>query len=296
MNNLFNYDNQELFVLTRENVDNSVEFVGEILFRANDIARILGYANPRDAILKQVSSDDKVKVKNKDLIAINKKVNNAGETFVTESGMYSLVFNSTLDSSKKFKQWVTAEVLPTIRKTGVYGVNKPATISLGSVIEEQLMFHIEEILDAKLKNYKVKEVEELVSLFRAYGMTKKKAGEMAHKTLKLNSSADSIFNGYLQDQQEEDVRRQYGQVKAYVRELVKLGYDYQQAWTIFSDEILFKTGYDLAKEKGTLMAKGNKKATLLDAAYSCGVTKDAAKLMKQRVNREIKRKNKLENK
>lgn len=83
-------------------------------FVARDIAEALGYINGRDAIAKHVDDEDKGVAKcdtlggKQDLQVIN------------ESGLFALVFGSKLSSAKKFKHWVTSEVLPTIRKTGVY--------------------------------------------------------------------------------------------------------------------------------------------------------------------------------
>lgn len=93
----------------------------EPLFCAADVCKALGYANGRDAIAKHVSEDD---------VAKRDTIDNLGRTqtasFVNESGLYSLIFGSKLDSAKAFKKWVTSEVLPTIRKHGVYAT--PQTI------------------------------------------------------------------------------------------------------------------------------------------------------------------------
>ena len=96
---------------------------GEIWFVGNDVATALGYSNPRDALAKHVDDDDKKNfnlntVANRDGIAGNPNV-----TLINESGFYSLVLSSKLPSAKKFKRWVTSEVLPSIRKTGKYNVN-----------------------------------------------------------------------------------------------------------------------------------------------------------------------------
>lgn len=93
----------------------------EPLFCAADVCKALGYANPRKAVADHVSEDDVTK---RDII------DNLGRTqtasFVNESGLYSLIFGSKLDSAKAFKKWVTSEVLPTIRRHGVYAT--PQTI------------------------------------------------------------------------------------------------------------------------------------------------------------------------
>lgn len=87
----------------------------EIFFRATQLAELLQYKNPHDALRKHVDSDDLAK---REIVnTVNKR---AQVLFVNESGMYSLVLSSKLEQAKKVKRWVTSEVLPTIRKTGKY--------------------------------------------------------------------------------------------------------------------------------------------------------------------------------
>lgn len=84
----------------------------EPLFKASDVCTALGYSNPRDAVAKHVDEDDVAKRDAIDSIGRNQQVN-----YVTESGLYALVFGSKLESAKAFKKWVTSEVLPSVRKT-----------------------------------------------------------------------------------------------------------------------------------------------------------------------------------
>lgn len=97
----------------------TIEIDGEPWFVGNDVAKSLGYTNPRDAILNHVFDDDKG-VEKLDTLGGAQNM-----TVINESGMYSLIFNSRLESAKKFKHWVTSEVIPSIRKTG--GYNLPQT-------------------------------------------------------------------------------------------------------------------------------------------------------------------------
>ena len=87
----------------------------EPIFCAADICRALGYANGRKAIADHCEEGDETK---RDII------DNLGRTqaatFVNESGLYSLIFGSKLESAKQFKKWVTSDVLPSIRKHGMY--------------------------------------------------------------------------------------------------------------------------------------------------------------------------------
>ena len=94
---------------------------GEPLFCASDVCKALGYANGRDAVANHVNEDDVAK---RDIIDSLGRTQSA--SFVNESGLYSLIFGSKLESAKTFKKWVTSEVLPSIRKHGVYAT--PQTI------------------------------------------------------------------------------------------------------------------------------------------------------------------------
>ncbi|HAT4302335.1 TPA: hypothetical protein I9089_002443 [Clostridium perfringens] len=88
---------------------------GEPWFIGKDVAEKLGYARPTKAIQDKVDEDDKDVVPIQDSIGRNQNT-----PIINESGLYSLILSSKLPSAKKFKKWVTGEILPTIRKTGGY--------------------------------------------------------------------------------------------------------------------------------------------------------------------------------
>lgn len=92
----------------------TVTIDGEPWFTAKDVATALGYSNTRDAIAKHVDDDDK------NTVVIRDGKGNPNQTIINESGLYSLVLSSKLPTAKKFKHWITSEVLPAIRKHGVY--------------------------------------------------------------------------------------------------------------------------------------------------------------------------------
>lgn len=108
MNNLQIFNSSEFGNMRTVTIDEEPWFVGK------DVAEALGYSNARDALSKHVDKEDKGVAKcdtpggKQDLSIIN------------ESGLYALIFGSKLESAKRFKHWVTSEVLPTIRKTGGY--------------------------------------------------------------------------------------------------------------------------------------------------------------------------------
>lgn len=92
-----------------------VEIGGEPWMVGKDVAAALGYSNPRDALAKHVDDEDKSSVAFRDGTSGNPNL-----TVINESGLYSLVLSSKLPNVKKFRRWVTSEVLPSIRKHGTY--------------------------------------------------------------------------------------------------------------------------------------------------------------------------------
>mgnify|MGYP005914516035 FL=1 len=90
----------------------------EVWFVGKDVAEALGYSNTRDALTKHIDNEDRADV------AIHDGRQNRSMIIINESGLYSLVFSSKLPSAKKFKHWVTREVLPSIRKTGSYSMKQ----------------------------------------------------------------------------------------------------------------------------------------------------------------------------
>ncbi len=92
----------------------TVEIEGVIWFVAIDVATILGYSNPRDAIKKHVDDEDKGVAKCDTLGGAQDL------TIINESGLYSLILSSKMPKAKAFKRWVTSEVLPALRKHGAY--------------------------------------------------------------------------------------------------------------------------------------------------------------------------------
>lgn len=93
-----------------------IEINGEPWLIGKDVARALGYKNTRDALSRHVDSEDKG-VENYDSLGGGQKT-----VIINESGFYSLVLRSNLPAARKFKRWVTSEVLPSIRRNGAYMV------------------------------------------------------------------------------------------------------------------------------------------------------------------------------
>lgn len=104
-----------------------IEIDGEPWFVGKDVAMALGYSKPTDAVRKRVFEEDRGVSKMETPSGIQKM------TIINESGLYSLILSSKLESAKRFKHWVTSEVLPCIRKTGGYIVPQNANGNMGNM-------------------------------------------------------------------------------------------------------------------------------------------------------------------
>ena len=97
----------------------SMTIDGEPYFVGKDVAAALGYSNPQKAIRDHIDVEDKT-------VNESFSVNGTMPILINESGMYSLILSSKLEGAKRFKRWVTSEVLPSIRKTGAYATDSAA--------------------------------------------------------------------------------------------------------------------------------------------------------------------------
>lgn len=136
---IFNFEQNEVRTIL---VNDEPYFVGK------DVAGVLGYSNTKDALSRHVDSEDKT----------GSRITTSGQsremTIINESGLYSLILKSKLPNAKKFKRWVTSEVLPTIRKTGSY-TNVPKSFAqalrLAANLEEK-----NQLLEQQIAEYEPK--------------------------------------------------------------------------------------------------------------------------------------------
>jgi len=124
MNELTIFNNEEFGEIRTVEIDGEPWFVGK------DIATALGYSDTSDAIKRHIDEEDK----------LTRCFTDSGQSrqmyVINESGVYALVFGSKLESAKRFKHWITSEVLPQIRKTGSYAVAKTPTEMLVLMAQE----------------------------------------------------------------------------------------------------------------------------------------------------------------
>lgn len=111
MNDLQIFKSEDFGEIRTVDIDNEIWFVGK------DIAEALGYSNTREALKTHIDNDDIAEV------VIHDGSQNRNMKITNESGLYSLIFGSKLETAKNFKNWVTKEVLPAIRQHGAYITN-----------------------------------------------------------------------------------------------------------------------------------------------------------------------------
>lgn len=130
MNELQIFNNPEFGEIRAVDIDGEGWFVG------NDVAKALGYLKPTDAVSRHVDTEDTMK---RGILTMG------GEqqmNVINESGVYSLIILSTIPSARKFKKWVTSEVLPSIRKHGTYTM-QPLSVAQQLVAQANLMLEME---------------------------------------------------------------------------------------------------------------------------------------------------------
>ena len=169
MNELKVFKNQEFGSVRTLTLNDEPWFVGK------DVAKALGYADTFGALKKHVMGEDK----------LNCQIDSSGQkrdmTCVNESGLYSLIFGSKLESAQKFKRWVTSEVLPALRKTGQYQVKELS----GSELMAKALIEAQSVLAAKDKVIEEMKPKALFADAVATSHTSILVGELA-KILKQN--------------------------------------------------------------------------------------------------------------
>lgn len=167
---LFNFESHEVRSLL---LNNEPWFVGK------DVADVLGYSNSRKAMADHVDDEDKEVLTSRNVTLEN--IPNRGITVVNESGLYSLILSSKLPSAKKFKRWVTSEVLPALRKTGQYQVKELS----GSELMAKALIEAQNVLAAKDKQIEEMKPKALFADAVTASHTSILVGELA-KILKQN--------------------------------------------------------------------------------------------------------------
>jgi len=189
MNELQVFNNAEFGSVRTTVIDGEPFFVGK------DVAEILGYSNARDAIIKHVDDEDKGVAKCDTLGGMQDL------TIINESGLYSLILRSQLPKARKFKRWVTSEVLPAIRRHGVYAIdeileNPDLAIAALTQLKEERKRRKELELTTAIQNQQIAELKPKASYYdlilqnrntvpvtqiaKDYGMSGRRFNELLH--------------------------------------------------------------------------------------------------------------------
>ena len=132
-------NNIQLFTSAEFGDIRTIKDADAIYFVGKDVAEILGYTNPSKALADHVDPEDKLN--NETLLSLGQR----GGWLINESGLYSLVLSSKLPSAKRFKRWITSEVLPALRRQGGYMLTNE------NETPEQIMARALKIADEALK-------------------------------------------------------------------------------------------------------------------------------------------------
>lgn len=208
----------------------TVTIGGEPWLVGKDVAEKLGYADPRSAVSKKVDKEDRGVAKMATPSGVQEM------TIINESGFYSLVLSSKLPSAKKFKRWVTSEVLPSIRKTGSYSTEEK--LRTNNALLEERISSLEpkaEYYDFIMKSRKLIKVSDIAY---EYGTT---AVGFNLLLFRLGIQYRSHNTWFLTEQYEG---------KGYVRTDIRRSYDYRTGsyreyvhtrWTQKGVEFLYRT-------------------------------------------------------
>ena len=204
MNELQIFNSKEFGEIRTILINNEPWFIGK------DVATALGYSNTRDALMAHVEEEDKGVVKcdtpggKQDMVAVN------------ESGLYALIFGSKLSDAKKFKRWVTSEVLPSIRKTGGYSMKPMNTqeqiklLAQGNVELEKKIDYVNERVDSLEQDMPLYgcEIDEVKAHVNRKGV--KILGGKDSKAYRDSSIRSSVYSDMYRQ-----LKREFGAVASY---------------------------------------------------------------------------------
>lgn len=217
MENIRIFKNAEFGSVRTVDVDGVIHFVGK------DVAQALGYADTNKAIAMHV--DDEDKLNDKTALSLGQR----GGWLITESGLYSLVLSSKLPNAKKFKRWVTSEILPTIRKTGGYVNNDDMFINTYLPFADETT----KMLFKNTLNV-INNQNKLIS---------EQKNEIVRKSNVIQGFADDIPN---------PTKRKI------LNEVVRYGGKYQERWNILYKEFQATYGIDVSRRFKNYDEKGER--------------------------------------
>jgi hypothetical protein len=241
----------------------TVDIGGEPWFVGKDVAEVLGYSNANEAVQDHVDEEDKLN--SKTLLSFELDLGQRGGWLINESGLYSLILSSKLPNAKTFKKWVTSEVLPSIRKHGLYATdelldNPDLIIQMATKLKEERKVRKVLELENKVQSQQIAELQPKASYYdlilqckdlltvteisKDYGMSAKGLNTKLHE-LGVQYKQSSIWFLYSKYQD-----KGYTQTKtqSYTKSDGTIGSSVHTYWTQKGRLFL----YDLLKENGIL--------------------------------------------
>ncbi len=211
---------------------------GQPYFVGKDVAEILGYSNTKDAIAVHVDGEDKRIIQKSENTTLG--IPNRGLTIINESGLYSLILSSKLPTAKKFKRWVTSEVLPSIRKHGAYMtpetleqalLNPDTIIQLCTALKEEQQKRKKLETEVAMKNQMIAELNPKASYYDVILQTK---DTVAITTIaKDYGKSAKWLNNYLH---EKEVQFKQGKVWLLYQKYAEKGYTQSKTHTFEDDK------------------------------------------------------------
>jgi prophage antirepressor-like protein len=247
MNNKLQVFNNDEFKIQTIMLDGEPYFVGK------EVAKLLGYSNSRKAIRDHVDIEDR---RGEQIVTPGGKQKTI---IINESGLYSLILSSKLDSAKRFKKWVTKEVLPQIRKTGAYKlpeieyaeslrmladkIEENEALKLDNKIKQQQIMEMKPKADYCDKILSSKSLVTITQIAKDYGMSGKAMNQILHE-LNIQYKQSNQWLLYYQHQNKGytssetiEIPREDGTV------LVKMNTKWTQKGRLYLYERLKKKGY-----------------------------------------------------
>lgn len=189
---LFNFNGQQVRTIL---IDEEPYFVGK------DVAEVLGYARPGDALSK-IDERDRKTLNYKafgDLAPSLWKGNDySNKTIINDSGVYELIFRSELPQAKEFKRWVTSEVLPAIRKTGSYDKRLSQFANM-NLTDQLLMIATEQQKEVQAQNKRIAAIEQEIETTRYLHPAERKELDTTVKSKVYKMIAEDGFREYSSD-------------------------------------------------------------------------------------------------
>ena len=226
-------DNLQVFTKDEFGTIRTVQLNNETYFVGKDVAEALGYKNTRDALVAHVAEEDK-----KTVAISDGNRGNPNQTVINESGLYALIFGSKLESAIRFKHWVTSEILPSIRKHGIYATdnvidnilnNPDFGIELLTKLKEERVARLEAerknaILTHVNKTYTMTEIAKELNMKSATELNK----YLAEKKIQYKVNGTWVFYSDYSNLGYEDIKQEVldsGKV-IYHRKITQLGREF----------------------------------------------------------------------